>query len=119
MMNSLLLMNDVPALVQFGVLLGIALVAGLLLFRQRTATRLQMAEDSAGNLTMSAFSRLPPATAQFSGEDVDLLTEAEIYVLYGRKNEAQKVLDVGLRQGRISTEQVIGFWSRPRVSRRL
>lgn len=61
----------------------------------------------------------PPVSLQamthpgpFTGyvEDVDPLTEAEVYALFGRLNDAVAVLAAALEEGRISDEQVASFW---------
>jgi hypothetical protein len=43
-------------------------------------------------------------------EEICPLVEAEIYVIYGRKADAQKVLKAGVRSGRITADQVARFW---------
>lgn len=43
-------------------------------------------------------------------EDVDPLTEAEVYVLFGRLKDAVAVLAAALDEERITDEQVARFW---------
>ena len=44
-------------------------------------------------------------------EEISPLVEAEIYVIYGRKADAEKVLADGIKKGRITTNEVARFWS--------
>lgn len=43
-------------------------------------------------------------------EEICPLVEAEVYLIYGRKADAEKVLAQGVRTGRISTDEVTQFW---------
>ena len=44
-------------------------------------------------------------------EEVSPLIEAEIYVIYGRKADAEKVLADGVKKGRITADEALRFWS--------
>ena len=111
MMNSLPMMYSAPSMAQLAVFLGANLFAGLVLLkRKRAANRFQTAGRFEHYLPMSAFSNADHPALLAHHEDVNPLTEAEIYVIYGRKKEAQQVLDVAVQEGAISPEQVIRFW---------
>lgn len=43
--------------------------------------------------------------------EVDPLTEAEIYVLYGRHDDAREVLAAAEAAGRLDAERIAQFWS--------
>jgi len=115
MMNSLTLMNTGSSTLQFAVFLAINLLAGLLLLRRkRMLDKAAAYERHSRELTMSAFSAFSAGehlTLLRDEVDVNPLTEAEIYVIYGRKKDAQLTLDSAMRDGRISAEQVVRFWS--------
>lgn len=71
-----------------------------------------MAADNAYlGLQLSDFSKGEPPSALKDHDEIDPLTEAEIYVIYGRRGDAQKVLEAGLRRGRISTDEITMFWA--------
>ena len=62
---------------------------------------------------MSGFDEGVPATfAEEEHQDVSPLTEAEIYVIFGRRNEAEEVLKSAMRGGRVMPEEVSCFWER-------
>lgn len=112
MMNSLTLMNTGSSTLQFAVFLAINLLAGLLLLRRkRMLDKASAYERHSRELTMSAFSAGEHLTLLRDEVDVNPLTEAEIYVIYGRKKDAQLALDSAMRDGRISAEQVVRFWA--------
>lgn len=118
MINSLPMMNASPSMLQLAVFLLLNLVIGLFFLRKR---RLSLKRNARRGLEqhfpMSCFSQVNHPVLEKYYEEVNPLTEAEIYVIYGRKHEAQKVLDSGVREGLISTEQVIRFWSEQGHSR--
>lgn len=112
MMNSLPMMNASLTTLQLVVFLGLNLLVGLYFFRRwRAALKRNTRRGLEQNFPMSIFSRTDHPALLKHHEDVNPLTEAEIYVIYGRRNEAQKVLDNGIRDGLISPEEVISFWS--------
>ncbi|PKO39103.1 MAG: hypothetical protein CVU33_06325 [Betaproteobacteria bacterium HGW-Betaproteobacteria-6] len=43
-------------------------------------------------------------------EEICPLVEAEVYVIYGRKADARKVLNAGVRSGRITADEAARFW---------
>ena len=44
-------------------------------------------------------------------EEISPLVEAEVYVIYGRTNDAKKALDSGVKSGVITAEEAAQFWS--------
>jgi hypothetical protein len=50
-------------------------------------------------------------------EEICPLVEAELFVIYGRKADAKKALDLGINSGRITAGQVEEFWQTPRNGR--
>lgn len=112
MMNSLALINSGSTTLQFAVFLTINLCFGLLMLRRkRIQNQALAAERRAHELTMSAFSAGEHLDLLKDETEVNPLTEAEIYVIYGRKKDAQATLDRAMRDGRISTEAVVSFWA--------
>ncbi|MFZ2269733.1 MAG: hypothetical protein WAV95_19330 [Azonexus sp.] len=111
MMNSLPLINTGPSTAQLALFLAVTFLAGLILLRSRLAAgKGNNANVYANDLSMSAFSQLDHPSLRHE-EDVNPLTEAEIYVIYGRQNDAQRVLDLAMREGRITPAEVVCFWS--------
>lgn len=47
-------------------------------------------------------------------EEICPLVEAEVYLIYGRRHDAEKVLAEGVQAGRISTAEVTQFWGNQR-----
>ncbi|MFH1659636.1 MAG: hypothetical protein FD131_276 [Rhodocyclaceae bacterium] len=59
----------------------------------------------------SVFSRPDQSELLAMEEEICPLVEAEVYLIYGRKADAEKVLAQGVRTGRITTREVAQFWS--------
>jgi len=112
MMNSLLLINSGPSATQFALFLAISFLVTMMVLRSRLAGRANAntADTCINGLSMSAFSRQASSSRAYE-EDVNPLTEAEIYVIYGRKKDAQRVLDQAVSEGRLSEAEVACFWS--------
>lgn len=93
------------------VLVALNFLAWLEILKLRRSWRNPVAADNSYlGLAISAFSRADHPDLQQHEGDVDPLTEAEIYVIYGRRDDARKVLDSALRAGRISAREVALFW---------
>jgi hypothetical protein len=83
--------------------------------KNKTAPTTSAADDLWLSATMSAFSEVESAECSQDDEpeeDVDPLVEAEIYVIFGRANDAEKVLKSALQAGRIDADEVVRFWGR-------
>jgi hypothetical protein len=59
----------------------------------------------------SVFSRPDQSELLAMEEEICPLVEAEVYLIYGRKADAEKVLADGVKNGRIATDEVARFWS--------
>lgn len=58
----------------------------------------------------SVFSRPDQSELLAMEEEICPLVEAEVYLIYGRRPDAEKVLADGVRTGRISSAQAKQFW---------
>jgi hypothetical protein len=65
----------------------------------------------------SVFSLQDQSALLAEEEEICPLVEAELFVIYGRKADAKKALDLGVMSGRITDEQVTEFWDTPRDGR--
>lgn len=54
----------------------------------------------------------PVAPAAAISENANPLVEAEVFLIYGRNDDAAQVLKAGLRDGRIGAEDLSRFWAR-------
>ena len=90
------------------------LVASLTaLGKRKTASKASVSNDLWLSIPSSEFDQAGPSG--FAGdddEDVSPLTEAEIYIIFGRRNDAEEVLGSALRSGRIKPEEIAAFWLR-------
>lgn len=59
----------------------------------------------------SVFSRPDQSELLAMEEEISPLVEAEVYLIYGRKADAEKVLADGVKTGRITANEVARFWS--------
>ena len=98
-------------------LVGRRLAASLHFLRKKPEQSQSGIEDDLWlSVTSSAFAEddpLPVAAAEDEYEEYDevcTLTEAEIYVIFGRKNDAEQVLSSAVRAGRLTTDAVARFW---------
>ena len=62
-------------------------------------------------LPISAFSIPDHSVLADSEEAINPLVEAEIYLIYGRRKDAQAVLEHGLSEGRVTAEEIARFWA--------
>lgn len=98
------------------ILVLLNLLAWFQVLKLRKSWRNPVATDNSYlGLSMSAFSRADHVELLQLHEDVDPLTEAEIYVIYGRRDDATKVLQSAVRNGRISLGDVTAFWAKQNV----
>lgn len=94
------------------ILVGLNLAAWLQILKLRRSWRNPVAADNVYlGLQLSDFSKDESSSVLKEHDEIDPLTEAEIYVIYGRRGDAHKVLESGLQRGRISTEEVSMFWA--------
>jgi len=64
--------------------------------------------------TSSVFSLPDQSELLAHEEEICPLVEAEVYVIYGRTNDAIEALDAGVKSGRITADQAARFWSNQR-----
>lgn len=105
---------NIPILstVSIVLLVMLNLLAWLQILKLRRSWRNPVAADNSYlGLAMSAFSNGDHPDLLREHDEVNPLTEAEIYVIYGRRDDARKVLESALRAGRISGEDVKAFWA--------
>jgi hypothetical protein len=107
------MLNNVNSIAPIAARVGRSLAAGLLFLRKnKTTPTASVADDLWLSATMSAFTEIEstePTEAE-PEEDVNPLVEAEIYVIFGRKDDAEKVLKSALQAGRINADEVARFW---------
>lgn len=68
-------------------------------------------ERSPSKFPLSAFSVLNHPAASVGKEQFTPVREAEVYLAYGKKRDAEEVLELALRQGEITAEEVAAFWA--------
>ncbi|MBS1144024.1 MAG: hypothetical protein H6R14_1430 [Proteobacteria bacterium] len=66
------------------------------------------------HLNISDFSRPDVSEIYVQEEEVCPLVEAEVYLMYGRKRDAEDVLKAGLKAGRITQDEISQFWANQR-----
>ncbi|MDP2882680.1 MAG: hypothetical protein Q8N89_14010 [Azonexus sp.] len=59
----------------------------------------------------SVFSRPDQSELLAMEEEICPLVEAEVYLVYGRKADAERVLADGVKKRRITADEVARFWS--------
>lgn len=107
------MLNNANSIAPIAARVGRSLAAGLLFLRRSTnAPSTNVAEDLWLSATMSAFGEIESTecTEADPEEDVSPLVEAEIYVIFGRTNDAENVLRSALQTGRINADEVARFW---------
>ncbi|AXS79964.1 hypothetical protein [Dechloromonas sp. HYN0024] len=75
-------------------------------------------QDSLSPQLGSSVFSLPDYSAHFVAEDdICPLVEAEVFMLFGRKSDAEKALASGLKSGRITARAYLRFWSEQAAKR--
>lgn len=59
----------------------------------------------------SIYSQLNDSSQDLAEEEICPLVEAEVFVIYGRTDDAAKALNAGIQSGRITAGQAAQFWS--------
>lgn len=83
------------------------LLAGLMARKKRARVKLRDSE-----FPMSAFSMADHPAAISRGKAYDPLAEAEIYVIYGKANEAKVILEQAKAKQLVTQEAIDAFWAR-------
>lgn len=93
-------------------------VAGFYLLGNYISTRLaqrnyqRRREDrSPSDFPLSAFSVLDHPAASVGKEKFTAEREADVYLAYGKKREAEEILNDALQRGEITAEDVAAFWA--------
>jgi hypothetical protein len=63
------------------------------------------------HIVSSVFSRPDQSELLAQEEEISPLVEAEVYLIYGRRADAEKVLELGVKSGRITAGEAAQFWS--------
>ena len=99
--------------------LSLNLVAGVLLFRLKRNDSAQTAAlEGQKSYPVPKSSLLLDSEALMVEETPSPLVEAEIYFVYGRRDDAEAVLASALRQGQISPDEVIRLRDKMAAKRR-
>jgi hypothetical protein len=69
-------------------------------------------EVSDSQLRLSAFSAFDPMVFGKNSKKIDPLREAEVYMTYGKKAEANNLLESAYRRGEISSAEMAAFWEK-------
>jgi hypothetical protein len=69
------------------------------------------AQTCSMQIDWSDFSRPDQSELLAREEDISPLVEAEVYLIYGRKADAVKALDSGIKSRRITSAEVENFWA--------
>jgi hypothetical protein len=86
-------------------------------WKTKAHKKTESSENRYAHLTSSAFSKPDPIELLAQEDDIAPLVEAEVYAIYGRTADAHKVLDSGVKAGRITAEEVTLFWSKQHTDR--
>lgn len=97
-------------LVLLAILLGLGYFLGEYLSRRRHVKRKK--SRSLSKFPLSAFSVFDHPAASVGQEKFSPLREADVYMTYGKKQEAIQVLNTALRKGEVSEQEVESFWAR-------
>ena len=107
------MLNNTNSIFPIAARVGRSLAAGLsFLKKNKTTPTTSAADDLWLSATMSAFTEgeSMECSKDEPEEDVNPLVEAEIYVIFGRTNDAERVLKSALQAGRINADEVVRFW---------
>jgi hypothetical protein len=104
------MINKAISITPLALFFGLNFAAGYAYFKKRKLLARGRSANAHYDIPLSIFSNADHPELLKYQEDVNPLTEAEIYVIYGRKQEAQEVLDSGLLEGLITPEDIDHFW---------
>lgn len=86
-------------------------LSGFLFESTGSSKRAHSEKFSDAHIESSVFSKADASELLINESDIDPLLEAEVYAIYGRRKDAEKVLDSALKAGLISAGDVSLFWS--------
>lgn len=86
-------------------------ISGLLFDNTLSSKRTNTEKFSYPNFESSAFSKPDPSELLMRETEIDPLLEAEVFAIYGRRKDAEMVLDSALKAGVITAGDISLFWS--------
>lgn len=94
--------------------IGLNLVALYVFLKTRRAAPPAAEEGERWVVPVEIPTELGAPVAPVAGmpDNANPLVEAEVFLIYGRNDDAARVLKAGLRDGRIGAEDLSRFWSR-------
>lgn len=92
-------------------------ISGLLFDDSLSSKRTDTEKFSYPHFESSVFSKPDPSELLMRETDIDPLLEAEVYAIYGRRKDAEMVLDSALKAGLITTGDISLFWSLQNLDR--
>jgi hypothetical protein len=107
------MLNNAHPIIPIATRVGRSLAASLFFLKKSRTTPITTDADNLWlSATMTAFADVESTQCTEEGpeEDANPLVEAEIYVIFGRRTDAEKVLKSALQAGRINADEVVRFW---------
>lgn len=86
-------------------------ISGLLFDDSLSSKRTNSEKFSYPHFESSVFSQPDPSELLMRETEIDPLLEAEVYAIYGRRKDADRVLDSALKAGLITAGDISLFWS--------
>lgn len=100
------------SLLIFGVSVVCCFAIGTLIAK-KLETRSRWSDECANQqISMSLFSQLDLTSFTCSDVPADVLREAEVYMLYGKRQQASEILQSSLSKQLLTREQVEAFWNK-------
>jgi hypothetical protein len=91
---------------------GLCFAVGALLGNRKAPKRKTTKARRADTLPLSAFSTFDHPAGKQAPHEINLVAEAEVFMIYGKRATAQEILNKGVSQGQVSPEEVEAFWAR-------
>lgn len=88
-------------------------LSGLFFESRPTSTTSNAEKSSSSYLHFESFDFSKPDQSELliNEQEIDPLLEAEVYAIYGRRKDAERVLDSALKAGQVSPGEIALFWS--------
>lgn len=86
-------------------------ISGLLFEKAICSTKKDTEKNSYARFESSVFSQPDASELLLHEEDIDPLLEAEVFAIYGRRQDAEEVLAAALKAGQLTAGDVTLFWS--------
>lgn len=91
---------------------GLCFVVGAFLAQRGRKKRKTRKARPSDTLPLSAFSTFDHPAGQEDQNQANPLSEAQVFMIYGKKEKAREVLNTALAKGRITQADVDTFWSK-------